>query len=117
VELSIDKSVIAEFSESGYGAGGYGGSIARHFDPERPTLDCSNPSCSKGGFPVAQKVRELIQSGKSEIKAEISGSIMCSGFEGARRDSSGRKCTNVLTVRLKISFPNVVSASNEADGQ
>ena len=78
------------------------GHMARHTEPSligktslvSGLLDCSNPSCRKGGFALRHILYEMVRDGKSELET----GKKCQGQE------TGRACLNVVTVKVSIKY-------------
>lgn len=91
LEVEVKESILGEFEMpiiSGYSPNN---SFGEH-------LKCSNESCRKGGFPIAQLVRKMIAGGKDVIEQQA----LCFGYEGSAGTKSHRKCMNAFTVKVRI---------------
>jgi len=62
-------------------------------------MECHNPVCSHGGFPVAQFIRDMAR----EKRTSHEGTLMCVGHENMGRYQA-RECLNLVEVKATVTY-------------
>ena len=95
------EDISVKTAERGYGI---------YAEPRRYTLgknglgeyiNCSNPSCKRGGFEISHEIRDMISKKDTERKTMI----VCIGDEGSPKGRKiGRSCINRIETEIKIKY-------------
>jgi hypothetical protein len=72
-----------------------------HLTEARQFVDCRNPQCYGGGFPIGQTIEFMIQ--HREMHREVDY-VSCAGHEGSKRKDYGHCCNALKNVVIDVEY-------------
>ncbi|MFW6116131.1 MAG: hypothetical protein ACOC6F_00250 [bacterium] len=68
-------------------------------------IDCSNPVCYNGGFPIGRILRQMVKNRQTELET----TERCQGYEGSPKGRRRyRDCFNSFEVRVSIEYTETI---------
>jgi len=107
------ESALIEYYETGDGVFALGpghdpNSYSKPRQVREPLMRCSNPQCRRGGYEIDREISMMI----SERKEFEEFTMHCPGDEGSPKGRRpGKRCWNVLHVRLTLKYLSSPGAS------
>jgi hypothetical protein len=95
------EDITVEVKETGEGVSGNNSPIVLKKEQLGSAIDCHNPRCFGGGFPIGRVVRKMVLAHQTEDVIPRK----CQGYEGSPQGrSKNRDCYNRFEVKIFIKY-------------
>ena len=75
-------------------------------------INCTRPQCYKGGFAIAERIRDMVASGQTEMEDVA----FCSGYKGSPKGQrSYGSCRNEFRYKISIVFKTAANTDQKSN--